>query len=508
MDIVGFIPALGDILDGVNASISFLRGNLLDGILSLVSIVPAVGSALAVPVKTLIKNIDKTDEIAKFARIVGETKFITKLREIKTGTITAINNLTTTIANKIKSSAINLLGRLGKKIDEAISVMDRAIKEKLGLVEQQLDEVVTKAERWCFVKGTLVLTSNGLRPIEEIQIGDKVYSQNVETGEKGLKEVKVLFRNQASILVNLIIDGEKIVTTESHLFWTKNKGWIKAGELTKGEELVKYDGVIGYVEEINIEELKEATTVYNFEVEDWHTYYVSNKEILVHNDCFENVANAVTDSLVNESGEIVLDRVDELIAAAKKGEFDESELNVLITKIKGKNNPDLDGVVKQLDEVAKGTSNLTQIATKYSDEAMNYTYKEGKYIPIEETYDNYKQLDDIAKNMYSTFRNSSDDIAAIAENTGWDFNDIEKIKNHIFIDELKLDDGIRRLDPDYEMSQAWDRLLKGEYYENDILLLKHELYESTYYKLHGVTQRVAHDAANEIFNWQAFIQSL
>lgn len=31
--------------------------------------------------------------------------------------------------------------------------------------------------------------------------------------------------------------------------------------------------------------LKEALDVYNFEVDDWHTYFVSESAILVHNDC-------------------------------------------------------------------------------------------------------------------------------------------------------------------------------------------------------------------------------
>ena len=36
------------------------------------------------------------------------------------------------------------------------------------------------------------------------------------------------------------------------------------------------------------EYLTEPVTVYNFEVEDWHTYYVSDKEILVHNMCSQS----------------------------------------------------------------------------------------------------------------------------------------------------------------------------------------------------------------------------
>ena len=35
----------------------------------------------------------------------------------------------------------------------------------------------------------------------------------------------------------------------------------------------------------DVEELTQAETTYNFEVEDFHTYYVSEKKVLVHNKC-------------------------------------------------------------------------------------------------------------------------------------------------------------------------------------------------------------------------------
>lgn len=39
---------------------------------------------------------------------------------------------------------------------------------------------------------------------------------------------------------------------------------------------------------IQHEILERPVTVYNFEVEDFHTYYVSNSAILVHNACGEH----------------------------------------------------------------------------------------------------------------------------------------------------------------------------------------------------------------------------
>ena len=42
------------------------------------------------------------------------------------------------------------------------------------------------------------------------------------------------------------------------------------------------------------EYLTEPVIVYNFEVEDWHTYYVSEDEILVHNTCMMPKGNKST----------------------------------------------------------------------------------------------------------------------------------------------------------------------------------------------------------------------
>jgi hypothetical protein len=53
LDVIGFIPGIGDVVDLINAVISFLRGNKLDGFLSLIGAIPIVGSVIAVPFKAL-----------------------------------------------------------------------------------------------------------------------------------------------------------------------------------------------------------------------------------------------------------------------------------------------------------------------------------------------------------------------------------------------------------------------------------------------------------------------
>jgi hypothetical protein len=137
----------------------------------------------------------------------------------------------------------------------------------------------------CFVAGTMILTAAGVIAIENIKAGDKVISTNPETKETGEKTVLQAFVNDSSDLVHITVNGEEIVSTPMHKFYVPNSGWIPASALKAGTTLVLANGSYADVESIRAERLKEPVKVYNFEVADWHTYYVGEVGVLVHNDC-------------------------------------------------------------------------------------------------------------------------------------------------------------------------------------------------------------------------------
>ena len=58
-----------------------------------------------------------------------------------------------------------------------------------------------------------------------------------------------------------------------------------------GDLLLQGNGSQVRVGSITIETLEDPETTYNFEVEDSHTYYVSNDIILVHNVCPDALKN-------------------------------------------------------------------------------------------------------------------------------------------------------------------------------------------------------------------------
>ena len=137
----------------------------------------------------------------------------------------------------------------------------------------------------CFVAGTLVLTEDGLIPIEEVEDGMLVWASDPETGETALKPVVQLFRNETTELVHVTVNGEEIVCTNEHPFYSPVKGWTEACRLRAGDILVLVNGEYVIVEQVQHEILEAPVATYNFEVQDFHTYYVSEQSILVHNKC-------------------------------------------------------------------------------------------------------------------------------------------------------------------------------------------------------------------------------
>ena len=80
-----------------------------------------------------------------------------------------------------------------------------------------------------------------------------------------------------------MINGEEIITTETHPFYVKNQGFIKAGELIVGAQLLDVNNNILVVGNTRLELAKNPVKVYNFQVEDYHTYYVGENGVWVHN---------------------------------------------------------------------------------------------------------------------------------------------------------------------------------------------------------------------------------
>ena len=133
----------------------------------------------------------------------------------------------------------------------------------------------------CFVAGTLVKTQEGDRAIESIEVGDYVWAYSESTKDITLKQVIGLTKVSYDEIYELYIStGDTIRTTHEHPIYI-NGEFIATEEIEIGDTLYSLNGKEVVVNRINI--VGESNFVYNFTVDDYHTYFVGNDGILVHN---------------------------------------------------------------------------------------------------------------------------------------------------------------------------------------------------------------------------------
>ena len=141
----------------------------------------------------------------------------------------------------------------------------------------------------CFVEGTPVLTKDGLKPIEDIAVGELVASFDTETGETVWKPVPRTFRRQAQEVLWLIISDsggktEQIGVTPEHPFYVHGcNTWVEAKKLALGAQITSFDD--HNLRIVAVKKSKEKQSTYNFEVASTHCYYVGTSQALVHNVC-------------------------------------------------------------------------------------------------------------------------------------------------------------------------------------------------------------------------------
>ena len=283
------------------------------------------------------------------------------------------------MADANAANQLSLL-RPAKNLDE---ILQARSGEYAGdaLYRRVIDDVKTDLDvgGLCFRAGTLIHTKEGLKPIEDIKIGDWVLSQPETKGELVYKRVTQTMQFDAPVMLlkcQLFSGGinesygnkiEHLVVTPNHPFYVTGfvegridpdateeeisywMGWQQAKNLQPYSLLELANGEVAYVIQINyvwrtktegvgwiglaedscdgylvdlrkdeihtdwdnlvvsdlyIDETdfrsrygyKEGIAdwayhcpVYNFEVEDFHTYYVSDLGIWVHNSCYETL---------------------------------------------------------------------------------------------------------------------------------------------------------------------------------------------------------------------------
>ena len=139
----------------------------------------------------------------------------------------------------------------------------------------------------CFIAGTKIWTEDGMKNIENIKVGDKVYSYNENTKTVELKLVTKTYEHMDTNLLNINVGNVTIDVTYPHKFYTTDDNtntyeWVPAIELTTDNYL--FNAKFNAIKINKIEKYADNVKVYNFEVEDNHNYFITDDKYLVHNN--------------------------------------------------------------------------------------------------------------------------------------------------------------------------------------------------------------------------------
>ncbi|WP_051467498.1 DNRLRE domain-containing protein [Pseudofrankia saprophytica] len=137
-----------------------------------------------------------------------------------------------------------------------------------------------------FAGATPVLMADGTtKPIDQIQVGDKVLATDPETGEQKPETVTHIWIHHDQLTDLDLADGTVLTTTEDHPYWSADdQRFEPASELAPGENVLQANDRV-----VAVTGLQPITAhdglAYNLSVHEIHTYHVGNDEILVHNAC-------------------------------------------------------------------------------------------------------------------------------------------------------------------------------------------------------------------------------
>lgn len=111
-------------------------------------------------------------------------------------------------------------------------------------------------------------------------------SQPQYRGERSFRRIEKTFevgeRPIAEVVIRLSVTSiEKIRATLEHPFWVKDTGWTGLADLNPGDKVELSDGREATIETIS--DIDEISPVFNFAVEGFHTYYVGQAGVWVHN---------------------------------------------------------------------------------------------------------------------------------------------------------------------------------------------------------------------------------
>lgn len=168
---------------------------------------------------------------------------------------------------------------------------------------------------YCFLPGTKIATPFGVVNIEDVKKGDLVHAYDIgsdfnNSAPLEAKAVTETYEHKwdgtTSPLVIVNYTNGQLVTTKEHEILCQNKadpesdfvGFVRAGNLTPGDVIYNAEG-----QELIVESVingPEYQYVYNFEVEDFHTFVADG--IRVHNGAISSTPSTPGKNIAGRAG--------------------------------------------------------------------------------------------------------------------------------------------------------------------------------------------------------------
>lgn len=178
---------------------------------------------------------------------------------------------------------------VGKAIKaiKAIPAVVRAVEKIVTFMASKGKKFPVAAPPGCFTSfagTTPVLMADGSQtPIQDIDVGDEVVATDPVAGKQVARSVTHVWVHEDD-LYEFEVNGELIVTTEDHPFWSATDGmWEGTADLAYGERVLTADGRTLAVTRVVAPDTRETGAAYNLTVAGLNTYHVGPDGVLVHN---------------------------------------------------------------------------------------------------------------------------------------------------------------------------------------------------------------------------------
>ena len=198
-----------------------------------------------------------------------------------------------------------------------------------------------------------------------------------------------------------------------------DQGWVKAGELHEGSKVLNSRKEYEVVESIEYKGYNEIE-VYNLIVENYHTFFITELGLKVHNiDCknatlgqiFKQVGDNISNTKIKGDFEDVIKKLDDI---AERNNIEEYIKN-FDSRFRGVDPNNLDEIKKIISDASKDIDNHSSSLFKGTEGVSKANSKlSGKEVDLEWLSDNYKAVEiegtvkvngeirDISRRVYQT----------------------------------------------------------------------------------------------------------